>query len=986
MKLDNTTIREAVALWCEDQNTCIQSFGHISTWDTSEVTDMSELFIDADEFNSPIGNWNVSNVTNMELMFCDANSFNQPIGSWDVGNVTNMNRMFCNSNNFNKPIGTWNVSNVTNMDSMFSCAFAFNQPIDSWNVSKVINMGSMFYQATAFNQPIGSWNVRNVTNMGGMFDGASDFNQPIGSWDVGNVTNMNRMFGNSTVFNKPIGSWDVSNVTNMDFMFSYAYAFNQPIDSWNVSKVTTMSFMFKNATSFNQSISSWDVGNVIYMNHMFCDATSFNQNIGSWNVSKVTTMSYMFSNATSFNQPIDSWNLSKVTNTELMFSNANANNQPNIFWNVDNEEEENKDESDEDNEYDNDNSFHLGYILGQISYEDEYELEDITLYCIQVEYDDCDFGFEGIIWISFDEETDEPYRVIEVPDDFDLEENIGGNYSLGSFNSYDEAKRFIENLKTISFNKLKELTGYPDNENLCYFRTKKKEKEILSSDDFKTVIVKTHHENGKIKEEIETVNDKLHGLYKLYHDNGQLRVFTRFENGLQVDGVVDSFDENGFLIRTVELKKGNKNGPYKEFYPSGRIKKEGRYKDNEIIGKSIEYFENGNIKDEYYLVNGVMIESSAFEQSDFYKFFIKKTEEVLLNLDIKDKSIYDFYYDLETIESTIIIGDKENVLLNFAEIRIYSNKCEDQDDEHDSLGEIETPFIISYSSEIEDYILLTNFPKYRINEDAENMNNATVIRNLTFDELVVTFKEMKEIDMSKIEINDSDNFTYYEDGSIKDDNEENVKLNFNDMKLIIKELKVETILVDFVNSWNKNIVCKDHQLEIETIYDFANERCFYHDIFVIEMDKENNCLFLEIASPFEAFPTISKLYNNDYLMITKSLSTKTNIESDYNDDDDEYEDDDYEEVLEYTIFTAEDCLGYNNQIGFKGGEYKSKLYMSETDWDLYNNLEDENNFDIDLISYQTVHFVRKKDFEVGKWFQTIKSFDLYDWDTYPNKF
>ena len=133
-------------------------------------------------------------------------------------------------------------------------------------------------------------------------------------------------------------------------------------------------------------------------------------------------------------------------------------------------EEENIDESDDDNEYYNDNSFHLGYILGQISYEDEYELEDITLYCIQVEYDDCDFGFEGIIWISFDEETDEPYRVIEVPDDFDLEENIGGNYSLGSFNSYGEATRFIENLKTISFNKLKELTGYPDNENLCYFR------------------------------------------------------------------------------------------------------------------------------------------------------------------------------------------------------------------------------------------------------------------------------------------------------------------------------------------------------------------------------------------------------------------------------------------------------------------------------------------------------------------------------------
>lgn len=461
------------------------------------------------------------------------------------------------------------------------------------------------------------------------------------------------------------------------------------------------------------------------------------------------------------------------------------------------------------------------YMECKISIDDKYELDDISIFVTEAYCagGTCDFEFEGSynnIWISFEEETNEVYRVIEIPDNVDTTGDYGSStYFLADFNSYDEALKYFENLKTISFKKLKKLAGYPDNENLCYFRTKKKEKEIFSSDDIKTVIEKSYHENGQIKAEIEFVNDMAHGLYKEYHANGQLKVVSKFENGHQVDGVVDSFNENGILIRTVEVKNGNKNGPFKEFYPSGLIKKEGEYKDDEIIGKPIEYFE---------------------------------------------------------------------------------------------------------------------------------------------------------------------------DGGIKDISEENLKLNLSNMRLIIKELKIETVLVDFVNSWNKNIDCKDHQLEIETIYDFANERCFYHDIFEIEMDKENNCLFLEIASPFEAFRTISKLYNNDYLMITKSLSTKTNIDSDYNDDDDDYEDDDYEEVLEYTIFTAEDCLGYNNQIGFKGGEYKSKLYMSETDWDLYNNLEDENNFDIDLISYQTVHFVRKKDFEVGKWFQTIKSFDLYDWDTYPNEF
>jgi antitoxin component YwqK of YwqJK toxin-antitoxin module len=278
----------------------------------------------------------------------------------------------------------------------------------------------------------------------------------------------------------------------------------------------------------------------------------------------------------------------------------------------------------------------------------------------------------------------------------------------------------------------------------------------------KSEIIKTYHENGQVREEIEKLNNKLHGQYKLYHENGQLRLVTRNENGKQVDGVVDSYNDTGTLIRTVNVKNGNLDGPFKEFYPSGLIKKEGQYKDDEFIGKSLEYFEDGSIKNEFYIVNGVMIESAFFEQSDFYKFFIKKIEKFLLSLDIKNKSIYDFYYDIETIETTIIIEDKENILLNFAEIRIYSNKCEDQDDEHDSLGEIETPFIISFSSEIEDYILLTNFPNHRLDEDADNMNNDTGIRNLTFDELVETFNKMKVKDMSKFDIEDGDDFTYFD--------------------------------------------------------------------------------------------------------------------------------------------------------------------------------------------------------------------------------
>ena len=60
------------------------TYGHVSTWDVSRVTDMSWLFHGAVDFNQPIRSWNVSNVIFMRSMFDGAVRFNQPIDGWDV--------------------------------------------------------------------------------------------------------------------------------------------------------------------------------------------------------------------------------------------------------------------------------------------------------------------------------------------------------------------------------------------------------------------------------------------------------------------------------------------------------------------------------------------------------------------------------------------------------------------------------------------------------------------------------------------------------------------------------------------------------------------------------------------------------------------------------------------------------------------------------------------------------------------------------------
>ena len=66
-----------------------------------------------------ISDWGVSNVTNMSGMFYDCNNFNQDLSSWDVSNVINMSFMFTDCKKFNQDISNWNVSKVRYKIDMF---------------------------------------------------------------------------------------------------------------------------------------------------------------------------------------------------------------------------------------------------------------------------------------------------------------------------------------------------------------------------------------------------------------------------------------------------------------------------------------------------------------------------------------------------------------------------------------------------------------------------------------------------------------------------------------------------------------------------------------------------------------------------------------------------------------------------------------------------------------------------------------------------
>ena len=196
IQFNNDTLKDAVDLWCDDEEQARLVYGDINEWDVSQVTNMSRLFLRKKNFNSNIGNWNTSSVNDMQAMFREAISFNQDIGNWNTSSVTNMGNMFSGASVFNQDIGNWNTSMVTTMAYMFDQASLFNQDIGNWNTSNVTNMIRMFSSALAFNRlTIGSWVIRNNCMTINMFQDSGITREAFINEDGTRIADFNRKIG-----------------------------------------------------------------------------------------------------------------------------------------------------------------------------------------------------------------------------------------------------------------------------------------------------------------------------------------------------------------------------------------------------------------------------------------------------------------------------------------------------------------------------------------------------------------------------------------------------------------------------------------------------------------------------------------------------------------------------------------------------------------------------------------------------------------------
>lgn len=78
------------------------SFNQDLFWNTARVTDMSQMFEDADAFDGDVSTFNIGNVVNLRMMFRNAISFTgtPDLSSWNFSNVTDATEMFYGARSF----------------------------------------------------------------------------------------------------------------------------------------------------------------------------------------------------------------------------------------------------------------------------------------------------------------------------------------------------------------------------------------------------------------------------------------------------------------------------------------------------------------------------------------------------------------------------------------------------------------------------------------------------------------------------------------------------------------------------------------------------------------------------------------------------------------------------------------------------------------------------------------------------------------------
>ena len=288
-----------------------------------------------------VNKWNTSNVTNMYEMFEDCSNLeNLNLNWWDTSNVTNMSYMFYDCDNLTElDLSNWDTSNVTSMNYMFGyCKNLEYLNLNWWDfrwLSSSLQMGNVL-RLTSKLTKLDMENTKFTWSMHEAFQWLNIVEEiNLSGADTSNVTDMSYMFCNcyNLVEIKWLDTWDTSNVTNMYEMFYYCNNLTEiDVSNFDTSKVTNMGYMFNSCRNLTWlDLSSWDTSNVTSMSSMFYNCTGLLElNLSGWDFSKASSASLVNNIWLQYGAPLKKLNM---TNAKFSWSMASA------FWGMKDMEE-----------------------------------------------------------------------------------------------------------------------------------------------------------------------------------------------------------------------------------------------------------------------------------------------------------------------------------------------------------------------------------------------------------------------------------------------------------------------------------------------------------------------------------------------------------------------------------------------------------------------------------------------------------------------
>lgn len=242
-------------------NPVLSTIAGLETWNTSRVTDMSEVFCSCPRLGNPeVSGWNTESCTTMKSMF--ANLVGNPNNT-----MTDLN------------LSGWKTDKCTSFSGMFQNNKALTSvgDLSKWNTRNCQDFSYMFCGTDSLRSAgdIGKWDIRNARDLSGMFEdcGIVGLDLFAGGHDPEELEEIRGIFKNTRLHS--IGrmpGWSMINLKDSSWAFSGVLGLDYLSFSWIPSGLTKVDHMFYKSGLVSVSFYNTDFSSVTDIDDMFSES------------------------------------------------------------------------------------------------------------------------------------------------------------------------------------------------------------------------------------------------------------------------------------------------------------------------------------------------------------------------------------------------------------------------------------------------------------------------------------------------------------------------------------------------------------------------------------------------------------------------------------------------------------------------------------------------------------------------------------------